>query len=278
MYTKKSVNLKSDFYSRYGEASGKLCFERTGLPCTILDGGTSQLVFSLDCGVRAYGRQYGDVLRVLNSDTNVCDVHFVKNGKGAQILYKMDITDLCGMRQTAIYTINKLLYKIGSTGRLEVREGIESVCERYAPKGWCAVKLNGDIKSAPMPLYDYNVLLIQMRKTKTVGKSEMLNQFRCSEYDRISAAYTALKKCKIDTFFDIVNESEKSVELLLSLSDEALGAVHATYGIEGISATRACECGIISFCKKEKTDNAILRIFNECKSSLGYSVRISVVK
>ena len=42
--------------------------------------------------------------------------------------------------------------------------------------------------------------------------------------------------------------------------------------------TRVCEYGIISFCGKEKTDNAILRIQNECKRNLGYSVRIAVVK
>lgn len=278
MYTERSVNLKSDFYKRYGEASGRLYFEKTGLPCVVLDGGENKMMFSLNCGVRAYGRAYGDVLRVLNADTNVCDVHFVKNGKGAQILYKTDIADLQGVRNTAIYTINNLLYKMGSTGRIENDTSLESICDRYAPFGWCGVKLNGNFYSVPLPLFDYNVLLIQPRKTRITSKSEMLDRFRCSENDRINGAYMALKSYKIDTFFEILNESEKSAEMLLALSDEIVCAVHATYGIEGIAATRVCEYGIISFCGKEKTDNAILRIQNECKRNLGYSVRIAVVK
>ena len=82
MYTEKSVDLKRDFYARYGKTSGRLFFKKVGLPCVIFDGGKNSLVLTLDCGVRVYGRQYGDVLKVLNCDTNVCDVHFVKNCKG----------------------------------------------------------------------------------------------------------------------------------------------------------------------------------------------------
>ncbi len=278
MYTEKSVELKSDFYARYGETQGRLYFEKTGLPCVVLDGGMSKLMFSLNCGVRAYGRGYGDVLRVLNADTNVCDVHFVKNGKGAQILYKTDLSDIRSMREVAVYTINKLLYKMGSTGRLTDSDGITSLCERYAPKGWCAVTEYDNVKSVPLPLEDYNILLVRGRRIHLTKNEEMHKQFRCGERDRIRLASQALKNFKMNTFFDIINESEKSIERLLAPSSEDIMLVRSTYGIDGVSATRICDYGVISFCDKAKTDSVILRIMNECRNNLGYSVRISVVK
>lgn len=278
MYTEKSVELKSDFYARYGETSGRLYFEKVGMPCVMLNGGNSMLVFALDCGVRAYGRAYGDVLRVLNADTNVCDVHFVKNGKGAQILYRTDISDIRGIRETAIYTINKLLYNMGSTGRLPDSGTLTEVCERHAPKGWCAIKDYDTFKSAPLPMDDYNILIIRGRKSRLSSNEEMLKQFQVGERDRISASFEGLKKCNMDTFFDMINESEKAIERLLSPNAQDISLVHATYGIDGVNATRICDCGVVCFCNKNKTDSVILRVLNECRSTLGYSVQISVAK
>ena len=80
MYTESSVELKSDFYSRYGTASGVLYFERVGLPFALLKGEDSVLGFAASCGVRAYGRRCGDVIKVLDSESNVCDVRFGGSG------------------------------------------------------------------------------------------------------------------------------------------------------------------------------------------------------
>ena len=46
MYTKQSIILKSDFYSRFGETQGAMYFEKTGFPCAILDSGSNSLLFS----------------------------------------------------------------------------------------------------------------------------------------------------------------------------------------------------------------------------------------
>lgn len=278
MYTEKSIDLKNDFYLRYGESRGILYFEKTGVPCTILDAGTSMLTFPLKCGVRAYGRGYCDVLKIIDTQTNICDVHFVENGKGAQILYRKDIEDLRGMKETVLYTVNKILIKMGSSGRVEKDYGDTAICDKYAPEGWCAVKINDKIESVPFPMNDYSVLLIRPRKNRLSGNEQARKQFDIGEKDRIATAGSALKKCRTDIFFDMVNESEKSIERLLAPSTEATRTVHATYGIEGVDAARICDMGIISFCKRNKTDNAINRIKAECKFSLGYSVRISVVK
>ena len=80
MYTEKSAVLKNDFYSRYGEMSGELYFERIGLPCVLLEGTERKLAFALGCGIRAYGRRMGDVLRILDADSDTCRVHFMQNG------------------------------------------------------------------------------------------------------------------------------------------------------------------------------------------------------
>ncbi len=278
MYTEKSVDLKSDFYTRYGETNGSLYFEKTGVPCTLLDAGTHKLVFPLDCCVRAYGRSYGDVLKVMDTDTNVCDVHFVESGKGAQILYSTDIGDIYGAKETVLYTVNKLLFKMGSAGRLQKKYDDVSLCDNHAPKGWCAIKCFDEIKTAPFPFSDYNVLLIRARKSRITESEEILNSFNMGERERIRIALQALKECRTDVLFDMVNESQKSIERLLSPAHEQVSIVHSTYGVDGIDATRICRCGVVSFCKKAKTDSAISRIKTECENNLDYSVRISVVK
>ena len=278
MYTEKSVGLKSDFYTRYGETSGNLYFEKTGVPCVLLDADQHKLVFALDCSVRAYGRGYGNVLKVMDTDTNVCDVHFVDGGKGAQILYSADIPDIYGVKETTLYTVNKLLYKMGSAPRLSKEYKDVALCDNHAPKGWCAVKSFSEIKSVPFPFSDYNVLLIRARKNRITEDEELMKRFYAGERERIRVASQALKECRTDVFFDIVNESQKSTERLLAPARDTVSVVHSTYGVDGIDATRICKCGVISFCKKSKTDSAISRIKTECESNLGYSVRISVVK
>lgn len=278
MYTEKSVDLKRDFYARYGKTSGRLFFKKTGLPCTIFDGGKNSLIMTLDCGVRVYGRQCGDVLKVLNCDTNVCDVHFVKNGRGAQILYSVDIPDVKGMKDTVLYAINAILREMGSTGRLIGEYDTVALCERYAPYGWCAVKEGDNAKSIPMPLGEYNIILMRTRKNRLVAPAELTDRFHISEYERIKASVTGLKECRTDTFFDMVNESQNSVERLLSPSEELMQGINAVRSADGVRASKICGCGIIAFCEKDRTDSAIIRINNEYKSAMGYSPNLAVVK
>ncbi|MBQ3123920.1 MAG: hypothetical protein IJC09_00655 [Clostridia bacterium] len=278
MYTEKSVSLKSDFYTRYGETKGELYFEKTGIVCVVLDADTHKLMFPLDCCVRAYGRGYGDVLKVMDADTNVCDVHFVDGGKGAQVLYTTDIPDISGAKTTILYTVNKLLMRMGSAGRLAKEYADVALCDEYAQKGWCAVKSYGEVKSVPLPLIDYNVLLIRARKNKITDNEEKLKEFYPGEKERIRMAMAGLKECRTEVLFDAINESQKSIERLLSPSQELISVVHSTYAVDGIDATRISDYGVISFCKKQKTDSAIKRIKSECERALGYPVRISVVK
>ncbi len=278
MYTEQSIRLKSDFYARYGETKGELYFEKTGLPCTLLDGGTHLLVFSLGCGVRAYGRGYGDILRVLDTESNVCDVHFTEHGKGAQVLYRMDIPNIKGMKDTALYTINKLLLKMGSTGRVENKSSLAAMCDRYAPNGWCAVKEYDEIKSAPLPLSDYNVILIQVRKNGFSCREEDIRQFAECEKSRVEVAAAALRDCRTDVLFEMVNESQKGIERVLLPKEQSICAVRCALQTDGVTAARICDCGIISFCEKSSTDSAIHSIRMACERNLGYSARVSVVK
>lgn len=278
MYTEKSVELKSDFYSRFGESFGQVYFERTGLPCMILGGGEEYMAFSLDCGVRAYGRGYGDILRVMDSDSNMCDVHFVKGGKGAQILYKRDMPNIGEMESTVTFTVNKLLRTMGCSERLEGGDGIEAVCDRYGAKGWCAVKMKGEFKSVPLPLGGYNVILVRTRKRRVVSDRDTIEHFRRGENERIEQACTRLKECKLNTFFDMVNQSQASIERLLNPSSELVAAVKSAQSADGVKAVRICDLGVVAICERSRTDSAVHEIVNECSRRLGYAVRVSVVK
>ena len=278
MYTEKSVELKSDFYSRFGEVRGKLHFEKTGLPCKIFDGGEDFMAFSLGCGVRAYGRDYGDILRVMDSDSNVCDVHFVKSGKGAQILYKKDVKDISEMSATATYTVNKLLKNMGCNERIAKDDGLEAVCDRYGDGGWCAVKTGGRFGSVPFPLGGYNVIMIRTRKRKIKADNEMLDVFYRNERERMREVCEELRKCGLDTFFNAVNESQSAIEKMLNPSSELMHAVESARNGEGVCAVKICDVGVIAFVKRSDTDRAVHSIINECKSRLGYSVRVLVVK
>ena len=277
MYTEKSVILKSDFYCRYGQASGKLWFERTGLPCVIMESKTHMLAFSLDCGVRAYGRGYGDVLRVLNAESSVCDVHFVESGKGAQILYRTDIADIKGMREVEDYTINKLLYKMGSTGRVGKDTALVGLCDEYAPNGWCLVKEYDSVQSLPLPIKKYNVLLIRPRKSRLSSDKDGLERFCNTETQRIKAAASALGECREDIFFEIINESQKSVEITFSLSSAVKCALDAAME-NGALASRLCDIGIIAFCRRCDTDSIARAVRVAFEREIGYRPSISVVK
>lgn len=278
MYTEKSVELKSDFYSRFGEARGKLYFEKTGLPCKMFDGGEDFMAFSLGCGVRAYGRDYGDILRVMDSDSNICDVHFVKSGKGAQILYKKDIKDISEMSATATYTVNKLLKNMGCNERIAKDDGLEAVCDRYGDGGWCAVKTNGRFDSVPFPLGGYNVIMIRTRKRKIKADNEILDVFYRNERERMREVCEGLRKCGLNAFFNAVNESQSAIEKMLKPSSELMHAVESARNGEGVCAVKICDVGVIAFVKRSDTDTAVHSIINECKTRLGYSVRVLVVK
>ncbi len=278
MYTEKSVELKSDFYSRFGETHGQLYFARTGLPCKIFDGGDEFMAFSLGCGVRAYGRYYGDILRVMDSERSVCDVHFVSSGKGAQILYEKDIENISELTDTAIYTVNKLLKKMGCSDRLAGDDGIHGVCDRYGDGGWCAVKTANNFNSVPLPLGGYNVILIRTRKRRVAGDKDVMEIFKRSERDRIAGACEGLRKCGLEAFFNGVNESQASIERMLNPSWELMSAVEAARGGEGVCAVKICDLGVVAFVKRSNTDSAVHSIINECASRLGYAVRVAVVK
>lgn len=277
MYTEKSVELKSDFYSRYGENCGRVFFERTGLPCMIL-GGEEYMAFTFDCGVRAYGREYGDILRIMDSDSNICDVHFVKDGKGAQILYKRDMANITEMSSTVTYTVNKLLRIMGCKERLAWCDGIEAVCDRYGTSGWCAVKIDGEFKSVPLPLGGYNVILIRTRKRRLASKGGAVELFQREERERIKQACSGLKECRVNTFFDMVNLSQMAVERMLNPSCELVATVRSAQEADGVSAVKICGLGVVAFCERSKTDSAVHAIVNECSRRLGYTVRVAVVK
>lgn len=278
MYTKKSIVLKSDFYARFGEANGIIHFERTGLPCAMLDSGSCALAFSMGCGVRAYGRQYGDVLKVINDDENICDVHFVENGKGAQILYSADLNGVKGMKQTAMYTINKLLCKIGSTGRIKDEFGMTALCDKYAPEGWCALKMYDEVKSLPLPMGLYNVILIQVGRIGfSCGEDEVM-QFTSCERSRIEAAAAGLRACRTDVLFEMINESNQSINRILRPRGGVDKLSDIVLRVDGVKACRVCEIGIICFCERDKTDAVIHTLKRDGRASDGELSRICVVK
>ena len=225
MYTEPSIELKSDFYCRYGSAALKLYFERTGLPCVILDSGSERLAFALGLGVRAYGRECGDILRIINADSNECDVSFAPHGLGAQILYKEDMAGVAGMRETAEYTILKLL-----SAMRRIREprmgGIAELCDRFGSRGWCAYDDGDIVKQVPLPFMYNNVILVMTGKKRRGAAGDGYARFCEGEKLRIEYAARALRACRTDLFFEAVNESERSIERLLSPPQASVEAVH----------------------------------------------------
>lgn len=277
MYTEKSVELKSDFYSRYGEAAGQLYFERAGIPCVLMDSGTHMLAFALGCGVRAYGRSCGDVLRIINADSDECDVRFAPNGCGAQILYKQDIRNISGARETAEYTVEKLLRKMRRIRRGEPG-GLTDICDRYGSGGWCAYAEHGAIHQVPLPLLHKNVILIRAGRRKRINESEALSRFCAAETERIAAAVEGLKKCRIEVLFEMLNESERSVERLLSPPRQSVCAARAAMETDGVLAARICDIGVVCITEEEKTDSVIHTVSGEYERRAGYPAGIIVVK
>ena len=273
MYTRTSVELKNDFYCRYGETAGQLYFERVGYPCPIMQSKTHMLAFSLECGVRAYGREYGDVLRITDAESNICDVKFVSNGRGAQILYK---TDACGLRsknETVAYTIGKLIRKMSGETVGEDTSTLAGVCDNYGSCGWCAFSEYGRITRVPLPLSGINMLLVRTQKRRRTA-SDLQNRFFEGETERIIAAAAGLKECRTDVFFEMINESERAIEMLL----EPVLAVHAAMAADGVLASRICDMGVVCFVKQERCDSAIRAISSEYEYSVGYNAGFFVVK
>ncbi len=277
MYTRASVELKNDFYCRYGETTGHLNFERVGYPCVIMRSRTHMLAFSLDCGVRAYGRRYGDVLRITDADSNICDVRFINNGRGAQILYKADTCELQCKNETVVYAVEKLLNKINLRPSENHTDSLVGICDNYGSGGWCAFSEYERIKSVPLPLKGINIVLVRTQKRRN-RKSDMLNRFYESETERIIAAAAGLKACRTDVFFEMINESEKAIEMLLEPAPQSVLAVHSAISSDGVLAARICDLGVICFVESERTDSAIRAISSEYEYSVGYKAGFFVVK
>ena len=277
MYTESSVELKSDFYTRYGEARGQLYFERVGVPCILMDSGTHTLAFSMDCGVRAYGRGYGDVLRIMNAASDICDVKFVDGGMGAQILYREDSPDVPGIKETAAYTIEKLLRRMGC-GRGDGENTLVSICDRYGSAGWCAYMCYGEVRQIPLPLVGKNVLLIRTGKKKRNVEPELLRRFREGETERIKTAVRALKECGTEVLFDMINQSQRAVETFLSPSEQALCVINSAMKSEGVRAARICDIGVICVTDYDRADSVMRNISRDYEAYAGYSAGISVVK
>lgn len=277
MYTEQSIELKSDFYSRYGSAALKLYFERTGLPCVLLNSGTHMLAFALGCGARAYGRECGDILRIINADSDECDVRFAPHGLGAQILYKEDIPGVGGMRETVEYTIIKLLCNMRHL-REPRMDGVAELCDNYGSGGWCAYYENGVKSSVPLPLMHYNVVLVRMGKRTRKANIEGYERFCVGETERIRTAAEALESCRMDVLFDIVNESEKSIEKLLAPPRPAVCAARAAAEADGVLASRICDIGVICITEADMTDSAIQTISHSFERSMGYPAGIEIVK
>ncbi|MDD6762857.1 MAG: hypothetical protein PUD92_04365 [Clostridiales bacterium] len=279
MYTEKSVELKSDFYTRFGETTGELCFERVGVPCVIMDSGSHALAFALGCGVRAYGRRYGDVLRILNAGSNVCDVHFMKSGRGAQILYSTDVPGLPGMKDTAVFAIEKLLVRMSIAEGHSMAGSAAAICDRYGSGGWCAYASYDEIKEIPLPLTGYNVLLIRTRRKKNKKiPRDVIEQYCAGEKERIIAAADGLKKCRINVLFDMINESERAYEYLMNPPEQAAAAVKAAMSADGVKAAKICDNGVICFTVKDKTDSIIHAVSEEYEKKTGFSAEVLVVK
>ena len=277
MYTEKSADLKNDFYSRYGEAPGTLYFERAGLPCVLLDCGTHTLAFAMGCGVRAYGRQCGDVLRIINADSDECDVNFAPQGRGAQILYKTDMPGMAVSREAEEYVIMKLLCDMR---RLRPRMGgtLTELCDLYGSGGWCAYVTCGIPRQLPLPLLHKRVLLIRTERPRKAADKKALARFSDGERMRIVVAAQALKKCREDVLFDMINESQHSAELLFSFRELPLAAVRAARGTDGVCAARITDTGVVAIVEEDKTDSAIRAISAAYKEAAGRSAGISVVK
>lgn len=278
MYTESSIELKTDFYSRYGATTGSLYFERIGFPCVLMDSGNKMLAFSMSCGVRAYGRGYGDVLKVMNANSNVCDIKFKPGGEGAQILYRQDVENMPWLNETVDYTVNKLLMRMHrGRSELSIYNPVD-LCDRYGSNGWCAYLSGGRAKQLPFPMLDENVIFIRTGRSGIKGDAITEEQFCRGESERISAAAEGLRGCRTDVLYDMLRESERAVELLLSPSKRAVCAANAAMKADGVYAAKICRGGVVCFVDKSYTDSAMHKIEAEYERESGSKTRILVVK
>lgn len=279
MYTEKSTELKNDFYTRFGEAEGKLYFARTGIPCVLLKSDTKMLAFSGTAGVRAYGRKYGDVLKLLDNTQNTCDVHFVKNGSGAQILYSRDLRDMHAADGTLDYTIEKLMTKMGISRSISMASSLEAICDRVGSDGWCAYSGDDGISSLPLPLSRYNVMIIRTKKNKCVNNDAVkIHLFNIGENERIKSAAKALRDCNVETLFNMINESQSELARLEIVSGNTLETAAAAREASGVCAVRASNLGVMCICDKNYTDVAAHDIKEHFKHFSGISVGIIIIK
>lgn len=279
MYTESSVELKSDFYSRYGTASGVLYFERVGLPFALLKGEDSVLGFAASCGVRAYGRRCGDVIKVLDSESNVCDVRFGGSGTGAQILYKTDIPGFGRCDETVRYTVKKLKARMGLCAVPRPDSDPAALCDAYGSGGWCAYVRGAEARSVPLPLDGYNVIVMRLRRNG--GRRPSEGSLRCyneGEDRRAAAAAEALRRCRTEVLFDMMNESEYAIEKLIPVSREARAAAEAARDIGGIAAARICGSGLLCVTESARTDSAAHALRETFCREMGYYAGIVVVK
>lgn len=279
MYTEKSAELKTDFYVRYGETAGHIIFEKTGIPCILMESDERCLAFAFDCGIRAYGRKYGDVLKVMNSRSNICDVRFVDGGRGAQILYTADDESIRYTDEAIRYTVMKILRRLQCTSGKPISGGMAEICDIYGRGGWCAYINMERADSVPLPLIDYNVMLIRTRNKRLKLKHDNLSEiFNRSETERIDAAAEGLKKCRMDVLFDMINESTKSQRMMLNLPWDITETIDIAYSAEGVAAVKICSQGVICFTEKSYTDTAAAAVSYEFEKNIGYSAGIVVVK
>ena len=277
MYTEKSIELKSDFYCRYGSASGHMYFERTGTPCVLMRGSAHMIAFAFKSGVRACGRKYGDVIKILDTRSNVSDISFAQNGLGAQILYETDIEDMRKNKETAEYTIDKLLKRMEIGEKYNTSGSLADICDNYGSRGWCAYHSYGETVSVPFPLGGYNVIVIRTQKNGRLfcGGSEA-ESFEKNETKRIVTAAEALRACREDILFNMLNRSERDIEAFMAPSAQAVKAVRAAMEA-GACAARICDPGIVCITEKSKTDSAVHAIAESFERAVGYAAGISVV-
>lgn len=275
MYSERSAELKSDFYTRYGEAAGRLYFERVGLPCVLMESPENMLAFALDCGVRAYGRATGDVLRIIDTATNECHVSFAPGGTGAQIIYRRDADGVRGMKETEEYTLRKLLCAMRGS-RTGGTPALAELCDRYGAGGWCAWAEGSAVRQVPLPLAHINALLLRTGQKRRARGEEA--RFFSGEAERIRAAAAGLRQCRVEVLFEMLNESEKAYERLFEVSERELCAVGAAMQTDGVLAARISRAGVLCFTRADMTDNAVHAISAEYERAFGTAAGVLVVK
>lgn len=179
-----------------------------------------------------------------------------------------------------------------------------------AKKGWCTLTQGTDSKNLPLPLTGYRLLAVQTnakytaRRTAAVEKAfsalrkiyphvtsmddlsfDMLDYAKShikhtemnymrhilSENERINAAKTRLKACRIEEFADIVNSSQRSIERLWGCCDEHSFLAASVLEASGCLCARQWKNGIIAIISEESLDNTINILRRSFSSNYGYN-------